>query len=358
MMLAMLATGIWSKVHGDESGQPKSNASQDASAKERVLLLFNGKIVKGIIRQQATGYVVTLPGGQMVLPFAQVRFEAEDLQDAYLKQRQSLPERSAAARVELARWCLTYALKDEARRELQDALKLDPGSSQARKMLQRLNDQLLATEELPTVVARNGHFSLLGGVTPGVAVETLGGLPREAAVDFTLKVQPLLVNRCAAAGCHAAGSDNEFVLQRTKLGKSPPKAHTEQNLAMVLARVDRQQPHRSPLLVKLRGEPDAQGVRQPHGGLTREQMATLRDWIESIAERPVLLKTSPLVVAEDDANAASDKALRGRLQGEPTPGGRTSPLDFDGDDFFRRAWRDLQSGRDDPQNLIRSTSDE
>jgi hypothetical protein len=357
VLLALFSTGIRSIVHGDEPGPPKSDAVKDASATERVLLLFNGKIVKGVIRQRATGYVVTLPGGQMVLPFEQVRLEADDLQDAYLQQRQMLPEGSAAAHVELARWCLSYALQEEARKELQDALKLDPASTLARKMLQRLNDQLLVTEELPTVVARNGGFSLLGGATPGVAVETLGNLPREAAVDFTLKVQPLLVNRCAMSGCHSAGSDSEFRLQRTKLGKSPPKSHTEHNLAMILSRIDRQQPHRSPLLVKLRGEADGPGIRQPHGGLTREQTQTLRDWIESISERPVLLKPSFSDVARGKGGFADDAPLLGPL-GAPTRNGGISPQDFEDDNFFHRALRDFQDRKDDVQNLIRSTSDE
>ena len=216
-------------------------------------------------------------------------------------------------------------------------------------MLQRINDQLLATKELPAVVARNGQYSMLGDPKLGVPADTLGGLPRAAALDFVSKVQPLLVNSCAKAGCHGMGSGNSFELQRTKLGKSPPKAHSERNLAAVLERIDREQPLSSPLLTKLRGESKSNSVRQSHGGLSREQTQTLRNWIEAISQKP-----EPVAPVKAESETQDDNTKT------ESPKARSDAKSSDdGDDnLYRRLLRELRSGGPDAEELTRRTSDE
>ena len=94
------------------SAVPTSTAST-----ERLLLLQNGKVVKGVIRKNSAGYVVNVTGGQLVLPFEQVRFEAADLEEVYRQQRDTLPDQSAAAHIELARWCVGNGMPDQASTE-------------------------------------------------------------------------------------------------------------------------------------------------------------------------------------------------------------------------------------------------
>jgi hypothetical protein len=323
-------------VRAQESATGRSAAepvTSPVATGERVLLLTNGKVLKGTFRQTTTGYVVNVSGGQMVFPFEQVRLEAEDVEDAYRQLRDTLPEKSATAHVELARWCLANRLPDSARKELREALKIDPEFATAKTLLQRINDQLLSSKELPAVVARNGQYSMLGEPKLGVPAETLGGLPREAALEFVSKVQPLLVNRCATSGCHGAGSGNSLELIRTKLGKAPPKSHSERNLAAVLEQIDREQPLSSPLLVKLRGESKSSGVRQSHGGLSREQTQTLRTWVESIAHP-----------RQSEAPASRDSESRGRVQAsvEPSVASEADRGDDGDDDFFERVRRELK----------------
>lgn len=255
-------------------------------ADERLLVLYNGKVVKGKIHQSATGYVVVVPTGKMVLPFEQVLLEADDLQDAYDQQRGALPENNAAAHIELARWCLTNGLHDQARAELRETLLIEPTSTVAKNMLQRITDLQLTTSDLPRIGVRDGRYSLLGDAKPLPTVDPLGGLPREVAAEFVSKVQPLLVNRCAMAGCHSPGSGNGLELQRVRLGKSSPKSYSQRNLAAVLERLDLQQPANSTLLTKLRGENSLDGVVVTHGGLSREQLQLLQTWIKSVARKP------------------------------------------------------------------------
>lgn len=310
---------------------------------ERVLLLQSGKVVKGVIRQSAAGYVVNVPGGQLVLPFDQVRFEGADLEELFRQAQSGLPNDTAPSHIELARWCVTNGLLDHARKELRIALKRDPESTIAMGLLQRINDQLLTakTKELPTVAQRNGQYSLLGDVKPGIAAETLGGLPREAATEFVTKVQPLLVNRCATAGCHGPGSGNSFELLRTKVGKAPPKSHSEKNLKAVTDRLDFEQPLRSPLLMKLRGESKTYGVRQSHGGLSAEQLLTLKSWIESISAKPEPPAKPSLVDDDDEPDDEAPKSNR-TAKSSSRPRSKSSTDDELADEnLFRQLLREL-----------------
>ena len=325
----------------------------------RLLLLQNGKVVKGVIRQSAAGYVVNVTGGQMVLPFDQVRLEAADLEDAYRQVRDTLPDHTAAAHIDLARWCITNGLPDYARKELRSALRCEPDSTVAKNMLQRINDQLLTTKDVPAVSQRSGSFSMLGDAKPGIASETLGGLPREAAADFVSKVQPLLVNRCATAGCHGPGSGNSFELLRAKLGKAPPKIYSERNLAAVLERLDLERPLSSPLLVKLRGETKSLGARQSHGGLTQEQQQTLRAWIESISKKPEPVAKPKAEVVDDDDSKSDDSASDGPTKTAKDRRNARSEEEFLADEnLFRKLLRELRDDTTKPNEITRSTSDE
>lgn len=337
-LLAVMSFSGWT-VRAEEDVPPNDSETPKLVSGERILLLQNGKVVKGAVRQTTAGYVVNVPGGQMVLPFDQVKFNADDLEDAYRLQRSSLPERPVSAHIELARWCYTNGLPDQACKQLREVLRIEPESTTARTMLQRINDKLLATKELPAVTARNGEYSMLGNPRLGMPEETLGGLPREAALEFVAKVQPLLVNRCATSGCHGVGAGNSFELIRTKLGKAPPKAHSERNLAAVLELVDREQPLSSPLLTKLRGESNFKGVRQSHGGLSREQTQTLRNWIEAISQKP-----PPIIPVKAESKSADGDTKTDSSRSRPDAENSDDP----DDNLYRRLLRDLRSS--EPKN--------
>ena len=358
------STAEWSLLCAQDNSAAanRNNAvSITGASAERMLLLHNGRVVKGIVRQSAAGYNVNVSGGQLVFPLDQVRLEGADLEDLYRQQRDSLPEQTAAAHIALARWCLTNGLPDFSRKELRNALKLEPDSTVAKNMLERINDQQLATKDVPAVTKQNGQFSFLGDAKPGIPPEALGSLPREAASEYMSKVQPLLVNRCATAGCHGPGSGNSFELVRAKLGKAPPKSYSERNLAAVLERIDRERPLSSSLLTKLRGETNAIGARQSHGGLSQEQIQSLRSWIESISKKPTPVAKPKVEVVDDsdssdekDAPAASDttKSLKDRRDKQ------SLDEELADENLFRRLLRELREGNAKLDEATRSTSDE
>ena len=368
LMVGLIVASMaeWSPLraqNASETANKKAAVSNTGVPTERLLLLHNGKIVKGVIRQTATGYSVNVTGGQLVLPFDQVRLEGADLEDLYRQQRDTLPEHTAAAHIELARWCLSNALPDHAIKELRHALKLESDSTVAKNMLERINDQLLATKDVPAIAQRNGQFSMLGDAKPGIPADSLGRLRREAAADYVSKVQPLLVNRCATAGCHGPGSGNSFELIRTKLGKAPPKSHSERNLAAVLEQVDRERPLSSPLLTKLRGETKLIGGRPSHGGLSQEQMQTLRAWVESISKKPEpVAKPKTELVDDDDTDTKAEEEKAAAIDSAKSlkelRDKQRLDEEFADENLFRRLVRELRDETSKPAEVTRSTSDE
>ena len=99
-------------------------------------------------------------------------------------------------------------------------------------------------------------------------------------------------------------------------------------------RIDREQPLSSPLLAKLRGESKPNGVRQTHGGLSREQMQVLRNWIEAISEKP---EPASHVKADSEPTESDVKT------DSPKPRSDDESNDEADDNLYRRLVRELRS---------------
>src|ERR1017187_6913061 len=136
-----------------------------------------------------------------------------------------------------------HHLTEKALEQAQIALELQPTNADA-KQLVTLMERALQEPKLPAQSAKT---------TPAKAVpnrpsesEPLVDVSFETLVAFTGKVQPILMNKCAA--CHTGGAGGKFQLDR--VSESGQKATTQRNLAAVLRQVDLDHPAISPLLVK------------------------------------------------------------------------------------------------------------
>lgn len=251
-----------------------------SSADPQLLLLKNGRVVEGRISSTAGGYFVETSSGNMVVPFPQVSLEAVDLVDAYEKQRKSMKFPTASMHLALAAWCLNHHLLEQARTEARDALRLEPNRPQARRMLVRIEQ---AIDPKSVSFSEKPQEDAAPKVVAGYElppVQTLAALPREAARDFTRRVQPLLLNKCGA--CHGENTEREFRLFPVRR-RGQSRINSQRNLASILDQIDGGDPDGSPLLEQ------PQGV---HGGLPRplfygahgkKQLAVLRDWVRQVA---------------------------------------------------------------------------
>lgn len=300
----------------DNQSQSTTEPADEAEARPKaaapkMLVLKNGRLVEGRISLNAGGYVVDRPNGTLLIPLDRVSFEAEDRKDAYLKVRSQMPAGTANSNVALARWCLSYSMYDEAEKELREALDREPYREEARTMLRRLeeirNPDKPLHEETPKVAPRTDD-----GFAPPAA-ESLGGLPKDVAQEFVVRVQPILSNKCGNASCHGstATARNGFQLVPTR-GGNGNRAAAERNLASVLLQIDADAPERSPLLTALNGTHG--GVRTIfYGSKAGEQTDAIRSWVKSAAkERRGLAahETARPVVASAPTKSARQEAGR------------------------------------------------
>ena len=110
---------------------------------ERVLLLRTGRVVQGRLRQISTGWLVSAKHGHVVIPFDQVRLDADDIEEVYLSLRlQLLRNPTVGSHLNLADWCLSQKLLRKASLEVRSAIERDPANETARLMLKRLEAQV------------------------------------------------------------------------------------------------------------------------------------------------------------------------------------------------------------------------
>lgn len=295
-----------------------------------MLVLQTGRIVQGELIPRPGGYDVVLPAGRMFVPSRQIRFTAHSMDDAYLGMRASIAEFTPDAHLSLARWCLNNRLTSRARSEILDALKLDPYRDDARRMLENLvrEQQKVIQEDRndepePTMIERRYADR-----------RSLGGLPGDLAIQFTQRIQPLVIARCGDARCHSTAgrlsANRAFRLEPTL--RRPTPAITEQNLAAVLRQIDLDHPANSPLLAAAHGL---------HGGNSRptfsnrtggRQRQILQEWVLATAEAlgGARAGTPTLPIA-----AATAQTVSGRTENHSdasskmTPASQTNFVDTD-----------------------------
>jgi len=294
-----------------------------------VLLLKSGRLVHGRISESSGGFVVDLKNGRMLVPFNQVRMHAASANEVYYKLRKTVPEGSVNYRLELATWCLNNKLYNQARNEVQTVLKAEPQNPTAGRMLTRI-DALLdtkrddAAEQRPSLAER-----LLAPET-----KSLAGLSPDAAAAFVARVQPILMNNCALAGCHGPKEKNDFNLLRVHLTSGSRRGQSERNLAAVLRYVDVRRPEASLLLEKPKGSHGRRGRTIFRGRAGALQMENLRNWVRMVSSdsrtksdglgRPSYKKSSIAARATGDP-VVTPQLRNGFGNGPPTPRFQLTP---------------------------------
>ncbi len=267
----------------DESNPP----GESQAATEGVLVMRTGTIVSGKILRSGNLYEVQGASGKWAVPEDLVKMRCASIPEAYLKLRESAQKQdSANAHITLARWCLTNHLDKEAVQELQDALMLEPDREDAKRLL-RNAEETLQTGKDPVASPNKDkdsptRITRLAAATNDDAI-SLGGLSREQALQFSRRIQPLLVNNCTAAGCHGRDAQTSFRLYKITPGKDANRHAAERNLAEVLEFIDFKKPRSSSLLTVPRGKHGRRGRPVFAGQRGDEQLAELEKWVVAVA---------------------------------------------------------------------------
>ena len=281
----------------------------------KLLMLTSGRIVDGEISPRAGGYLIEKPHGRMFVPYEQVRFEAVDLSDAYRKLRKSFPQLTASSHVALAKWCLNHNQISAARRELLDALDMEPQRPDALRMLARIDERNRPQPpaENPARVRSDGFES--------APVESLAGMERTMARTFAQRVQPILLNKCGNARCHGSKAENDFRL--IPVAGHSTRLHAERNLASVLKYVDRTSAQKIWLYTAAVDNHAAESRSLFHGRAGARQLKTLESWLRGIEGQSERVTVSSETSGHALGNGVVDRPS-GTTDGFTVSRGRTS----------------------------------
>jgi hypothetical protein len=252
-------------------GQQLSQPPRDG-----VLLLKHGTTLSGFIAPAGDRYIVLLgESGEARVPVADVVAFVSNLQQAYEYKRSNLKE-DLASRIDLAQWCLQQNMPARAADQLLAAELLFGRQPQLESLHQRLIVSAKTTG-LPGSVAVEART-----IAKASFEEPLDSFPSRSIDTFTSAVQPLLLNRCAAGGCHNTRGSSEYVLFRPFLGQATTQRLTEQNLKATLAYVNRTAPLESILLQRAalaHGGAVSAGIQEKE----QRQFELLSVWLHSLA---------------------------------------------------------------------------
>jgi hypothetical protein len=222
------------------------------SGNQGVLVLRNGSVLSGQVVRTGDTYLISGPGMETRLRAGDVDFFCRDLLEAYSRKRLALAADDLEARLELAGWCLRHDLLDQAEEQAAAVQKRAPHSRRAQAVAQQIADR-----RRDLAAPRPKVEAAPIGPRPADLEMLVRGLPASTVSDFTDVIQPLLLNHCAAAGCHGPRSTSAFRL--LKPSRSSSKRLTHRNLHATVAWIDRDDPARSRLLA---------AATEPHGGLS------------------------------------------------------------------------------------------
>lgn len=292
--------------------------SPPAAARSGILVMHSLEVVVGTIVQQGNIYRVTNAEGEIVIPAANVLFECGSREEAYLLLKPRVAPNSPGDHASMAKWCVKNELLEEARDEMQAAVRLNPNNEENRSLL-RYVEELLNPFRTPEDVAgtRRDRFNLAEGFLK--QAEPLGGLTRSQAREFTSRVQPILLNSCATARCHRDGNNQNLSFRLKPLNRYQSLQTAHFNLDQILEQVNRDHPEKSPVLQAHRAE-DSQiesPFDKPRGDYLEQ---TILNWIISLETPEAEIPIPSEVGSSNNANIISaitrDKNRRERRQQE------------------------------------------
>jgi hypothetical protein len=301
-----------------------------AQTLQGTLLLRNGEVLKGRATRAGDRFTVELDsGGQLRIPVADVEFFGHDLDQVYRHRLARIEPHDVEQYLELARWCLAQELLEQSARCLLVVSRLDPDH----RDLDRTERRLLEAAR-PRQRASGTKLASDQGQRPGDS-PALVELPGPVVAEFARRIQPILLNGCAAAACHRRPTQAEYRLHIPPRNRPMPRDLTLRNLRATLAWVDSDEIDECQLLQQARTPHGAPGhVRLPT--LDRRQYSSLVAWTRQAAGSPD--PADPAVArASYDAELPEDSTdSADRSETRPGQDNRQANDPFDPEVFNRR----------------------
>lgn len=217
-------------------------ASQHVPSGVCVLLLDNEQAIEGEIAVADGCYSVRLKDGTIRVRQQDVRMVCRSYEECYVRMQAASQPDSIHDHLRLASWCTRYGLDELARRELAAAEAIDPHHAMVAVLRRRLEASIAPKK--PPRADTDAETAL----DTAELERIVASLPTPTVESYTAAVQPLLLNQCAAAGCHGGRSESDYQLLRAPANRLPSQRITQRNLAATLEWINTDRPEASPLL--------------------------------------------------------------------------------------------------------------
>jgi hypothetical protein len=286
-----------------------------AAPAQGMLLLKNGETLEGKISAAGDFYLVVAENTEMQVRARDVEALCRDLDHVVAHKAAKLDPRSADDHLGLAQWCIDRELYGIAARELTVAYRIDDTHPRIALLERRMKAAMTAPRAVPPPPK-----PVAPAIDEATVNRALAGLSSETVHDFTVRVQPLMMNYCATAGCHGPKPKSEFHLERVYLNELNDSRVVRRNLYAALKQVDRRNPATSKLLTV---------PLTPHGGgktalfhaHNAEHYRQLAIWVGKVASTSHAAAAGPTTAA---ATTPTDPLLQ-RLPIAPPGGPAVSP---------------------------------
>ncbi len=229
-------------------GQVASHDSQPSAVgigapAEGLVLLRNGELLAGTVSRAGDYFLIVSPQAELQVRAVEVEAVCRDLEEVLRHKRRKVNEHSPDERLDLAQWCIDRRLFGPAARELTEAYRLDDLHPRLPLLERRLKAAMMPAKAIEPPAAKPTST-----VDEAQADAVAKGIGAEALHDFTIRVQPLLMNYCATAGCHGPKAASTFRLERVYLNERNDPRSVKRNLYAVMGQIDRGVPGASRLL--------------------------------------------------------------------------------------------------------------
>ncbi len=312
--------------------------ASDPSAPPQLLVLRNGQILEGQVSRTNAEYLIEMPNGHMTIGAAEVELVCSSLEEGFQRKKAAIQPGNFHDRLQLAQWSLRHELWQHAGDELAEAAAIQPDHPMVAILQARLKMALEPPAAKPEDADKPASHP-----TNDELNRMVRNLPPGTVESFAQSVQPVLMHRCATAGCHGPQADNPLRLSRVSGNVAAGRRTTQRNLYTVLSYVDRANPVGSALLIVPNG---------PHGQLQRavfsqhevEQYKRLVDWAVHLSQPTapdsnIVEAASPIDSIDAKRPDAPPRVLsQNSRNAQPLPAKSPSPAadPFDPDVFNRR----------------------
>ena len=239
VLAAGLSVGLWAE-------SPSYADSPRTEPVDTFLLLYNGNIVSGKIRQDGEHYWVKSRSAEIKIRADQVELACGSVEEGYQQKHTAIEGGGARGHLDLAHWCLRQRLFQHAEFELQTARTIEPGHPRIAVLERHLAMTQPVNNPSKSPPGRNAASRRIPSTDD---LDTMvRSLPDGVVESFATTVQPVLLNHCATVGCHASSGDNHLRLERMPVQRHARRRPTVRNLHAVLKLIRSSAPDRSPLL--------------------------------------------------------------------------------------------------------------